>query len=411
MGAGVIRLVDSAAAGRSQAFLIRPAPSPLTQARNTVRETNRFSFILLFVALALGGTIELFGPSWAQKVFETVQLNTLLASTAVFAALIASILLHEGGHLLAAILVGFEVLGICVGPVRATRSHGTWKLAFSGKFLTASVSAVPRSTSQWRERALAVVAGGPLMTLVTGLVAGLLLFHTACGAWIQTFLAAIVEFSSFLFVLGLIPNARSAKVRNDARLFCIFWKNGVEAQEVFLYHLMTMQEIAGLRPRSYSAGLIHAMASIQGRRESMLVFAHTISQWALDRGDFETAKAWDERALELSTSATETAREATLARSAYLDVLLREDLAAARRKLAGVDVEALAPAWFHHRTNAVRLFIEGDTPETLAEISRARYSFPKHVPYFGFEEMLLKALHRKALQPKDLANSRTSHAA
>jgi tetratricopeptide (TPR) repeat protein len=300
-----------------------------------------------------------------------------------------------------------------LGPVRATRSYGLWKIAFSGKVFTGSVSAVPRDTTRWRERALAVVAGGPSMTLVTGLIAGLVLSRCPCGAWTKMFLASIVEFSCFLFVLGLIPNARSAKIRNDARLFWTFWEDGVDAHEVFLYHLITMQEISGLRPRDYSAGLIHAMACTNGRREVMLVFAHKIAEWALDRGDFETAKAWDERALELSAGTTETAQDATLARSACLDVLLRDDFAAARTKLAGVDLEALAPDWLRHRTNAVHLFAKGEKPEALAEISRARHSFPKHLPYFEFEQILLSILHRKALgvEPKDLATSRTSPAA
>jgi hypothetical protein len=412
MGASFAQIGNPAFPDRIETFRIRPALSPLAAPRNTAREKNRFSFILLLVALAFGAAIELFGPTWAQAILQIVQVNNAVGIAALFAALVVSIVLHEGGHLFAAILMDFEVLGICLGPIRATRSHGQWKIAYSGKLFTGSISAVPRNTNGWRERGIAVVAGGPLMTLVTGLVAGVVLFHSPWGGWTKTFLAALVEFSGFLFVLGLIPNARTAKVRNDARLFWIFWKDGQEAQEVFLYHLMTMQEIAALRPRDYSAGLIHAMACIQGRRESMLVFAHTIALWALDRGDIETAKAWDERALELSTAATEVAQQATLARSACVDVLFRDDFASARRKLARIEIEALAPAWFRHRTKAIYSLIESDIPEALAEISRARYSFPKHLPYYEFEEMLLSQLHRKALavEPKDLATCRTSHA-
>jgi Zn-dependent protease len=413
MGATLANAVDAAFTQRIDTFRPRPEPSPLTPARATTRRSNRFSFSLLLIAVALGAAIELFGPTWAQAVFQTVQLNNAGGISALFAALALSVVLHEGGHLLAAILMDFEVLAICLGPVRATRSYGKWNIAASGKLFTGSISAVPRSTNRWRERALTVVAAGPLMTLVTGLVAGAVLFYTSSGAWTKTFLGTLVELSCFLFVLGLIPNGRTAKVRNDARLFWIFWKDGWDAQEVFLYHLITLREIAGVRPREYPMGLIHAMACAQGRPDSMLVYALTITSWALDCGDIETAKAWDQRALELSTASNKMVQEATLARSACLDVLFRDDLDAAKRKLSGVDLEALAPACFRHRTKAIHALLESNIAEALEEISRARHSFPKRLPCFEFERMLLTRLHRKALalEPQDIATCHTNRAA
>jgi hypothetical protein len=413
MGATFAQPVDAAFARGIGTVRICPKPSPLVASRNAVNKTNRFSFVLLVLAVALGAAVELFGPTWAQAIFQSVQLNNPAGIGALFAALVTSIVLHEGGHLLAAVLMDFEILGICLGPVRATRSHGKWKITGSGKLLTGSISAVPRNTNRWRERALAVVAGGPLMTLVTGLVAAGVLFHSPTQGWTTIFLGTLVELSCFLFVLGLIPNGSTAKVRNDARLFLTFWKDGREAREVFLYHLLAQQEIAGVRPRDYPAGLIHAMSSTQGRPDSMLLYAHTIALWALDRGDIESAKAWDERALELSTAGNPVAHQATLARSACLDVLFRDDIEAARRKLADVELEELAPAWLRHRTKAVHSLIERNIPEALAEIARARHSFLKNLPYCEFERMLLTRLHRKALafEPEDLASRRTSHAA
>lgn len=389
----------------SEPGVINP-PLPRLPARVATADRNdRFSFGLLLVALALGAAVEALGPTWARTVFQSVKLGSLAGISALLAALAISIVLHEGGHLTAAILANFEVLGICLGPLRATRSHYNWKLQFSGKLLAGSISAVPRDTDGWRERVLVVVAGGPTATFMTALITGLIFFHCPVEGWIKGFLGASAELNCFLFVLGLVPNGRAAKVRNDARLFSIFWNDTVEAQEVVLYHLVTRLETAGVKPCDYPLGLIHAMATMQGRPESMLVYAHMIVLWAVDLGDGATARAWDGRALELCLDCSVGVQQATLARSACLDVLLQNDLASAKKKLAQVEIDVLNPAWFQHRTKAVHWLIEENIPEALAEISRAQYAFPKRLPYYEFERMLLRQLHRKALavRPRDLS--------
>lgn len=392
---------------------VNPALPRLPARVDTAREARRFSWSLLLVALTLGAAVEVFGPRWLQAIFQVLTLDNLGGVSALVTAVAVSIVLHEGGHLGAAILMDFEVLGICLGPVRTTRSHGKWTFEASGKLFTGSISAVPRNIRRWRERVLVVVAGGPLATLASGLLAGMILFHCPSEGWPKTFLAAVTELSGFLFVLGLVPNGRTAKVRNDARLFAMFWNETPDAQEILLYHLLTQLELAGVRPRDYPTGLIHAMAAIEGRPESMLVYAHTIALWALDRGDIASAKAWDERALELSESYNTAGQQAILARSACFDVLFREDLSAARKKLAAIEIDALAPAWLRHRTEAVHWLLEENIGEALAEIARAQYAFPKQLPYYEFERMLLTGLHRKALavRPKELSTFRTSCAA
>lgn len=397
MQAGFARAIDPGFARPAKAPRVCPVPAPLPARADTAGETSRFSLCLLLVALALGGCIEKFGPAWARTIFQTVRLDDAASLSTLLVALAVSIVLHEAGHLLTAIVMNFEVLGICLGPVRGTCCHGKWRFELSGKLFRGSVSAVPRDSKRWRERVLVVVAGGPAATLLSGLVAGMLLFNVAGAGWTRAFLGALTELSCFLFLLGFVPNGRGAKVRNDARLFSIFWNDASEAQEVFLHHLIARLEIDGIRPRDYPAGLIHAMARMPARPEAMLVYAHTITAWAVDRSDLITAKAWDERALELSERCNLGTQQATRARSACLDLLLGDDLASAKQKLSEVEFEALAPVWLEHQAKAVHSILERNVPEALAQIARAGYALPSELPYYRFERELLGRLHRKAL--------------
>lgn len=360
---------------------------------------------LLLVAVATGIAVKALLPSWAHIFLQGVTLGSISGLTALLAALAASIILHESGHLAAAWLMNFEILGGSLGPVRASRLHGKWAAQFSGKVFSGSVSAIPRSNESWRARMLVVVAGGPAATFLVGILSASLLLLNQRAGWFNSFFAALTEFSFLLFVLGLIPNGEKAQVGNDARLFSSLRRNTPEAQEILLFHLVAQLSLAGMRPRDYPERLIGKLASARWRPDASALYAYTIALWAIDRGDLVTADAWDRRMVELSDSCDVRLRNLTLARSACFDLAFRDDIAAARNKFSDVGRGMLSPVWFMHRARAARWLAIGDVPETLAEVCRAQYAFPKWLPYFDFEKMLLSRIYQKALavRPKSLS--------
>lgn len=362
---------------------------------------------LLAAALALGLALRFFGPAWAQVFFRSSGAGAASGLVALLAALVAAIALHEAGHLAAALMLDFDVLGGSLGPLRLIGLHGRWTLQFSGSFFSGSVIAIPRrNDATWRIRMLAVVAAGPAATLLSGAAtAALFLCLGVPDSPPARFLRALAGVSFFIFVLGLLPNASASRTKNDARLFYSLFCNTAEAREILLYHLLTQLQIAGFRPRDYPRQFIFKLAQASGRPEMCLVCAQAIAAWALDCGDAATADAWDKRALDLSEFCDIKQQNSALATSACFDLILRRDLRAARGKLVDVQLNLLSPAWFRHRGKAAYWLASSNILESLAEISRARYAFPNRLPYYDFERMLLTRLHRIAIdtRPKELA--------
>jgi hypothetical protein len=132
-----------------------------------------------------------------------------------------------------------------------------------------------------------------------------------------------------------------------------------------------------------------------------LLCADTITQWAIDSGKIATADAWDHRAMDLRCLCSAPQQQTAIAKSACFDVLFRNDVQAAKRKFADLDVRTISPPWLRHRTNAAHRIAAGQISEALAEISRARRFFAKDVPYYEFEETLLKRLEEKALATRE----------
>ncbi|MBV9765237.1 MAG: M50 family metallopeptidase [Acidobacteriaceae bacterium] len=362
------------------------------------------SWHLLPAALAIGIAMNVLLPSWAGVLSSSVRLGNVWELSALIAALVCAIVLHEGGHLAAALLMEFEILGGSIGPFRVNRMHGEWIIQFSVRRLfSGSISAVPRTDECWRKRMLFVVAAGPAATFLTGLLAMLLLLLNPNEGWINSFFGALTQFSFFLFVLGLIPNSAEAQVRNDARLFISLCHNTPDAEEILLYHLVTQLSLTGFRPRDYPERLIRRIAIARSRPDASSVYAHTIVLWATDRGDLTTAVAWNCRMLELADCCEPRLRNLMRARSACFRLLLDDDISAVKSSFAEVNCEMLSPGWFMHKAKAARSLALGNTSEALAEVSRARFAFPKRLPYYEFERMLLSQIHRKALAARSAA--------
>jgi Peptidase family M50 len=386
---------------------IRPPLPPFPNVIGGSRARQNVPWNLLAASLAIGVALRLVGPAWVQTFFHSGALSAASDLIALLAALAIAVVLHEGGHLVAALMLDFDVLGGSLGPLRAIRLHGRWTLQFCGSFFSGSVIAIPRpNNATWRTRMLAVVAAGPAATLLSGTAAAAFVISLgASDLWPMRFLSTLAQLSFFIFVLGLFPNASASAARNDARLFCSLLHNTAEAREILLYHLLTQLQVAGVRPRDYPNQIIFKLAHAYGRPEMCLVYAQAIAICALDRGDPVTADAWDKRALDLSEFCNVKHQHSALATSACFDVILRSDLRAAGNKLADLQLELLSPRWFRHRVKAVYWLASGNIHESLAEISRARYAFPNRLPYYDFEQMLLGRLHRIAIEtrPRDPA--------
>jgi Zn-dependent protease len=353
---------------------------------------------LLAIALAVGVLLQSFGPRWVQTIFSTVKLDSIGGVAAVIASLLAATVIHELGHLLAALLLDFEILGASLGPFRLQRLHGKHAVNLSRKRLfSCSVSAVPRGTERWRAKMMVVVGAGPAATLLAGIFSVCAVAAGKPEGWLAIFWSSLAQFNFFLFFLGLIPNGNNAPVRNDATFFLALKRNAREAQEMQLYHQTAQLMVAGVRPRDYSESLLAQLASWRGRADTNVLIARTMVEWAVDSGDLALADSWDRQALTQSERCEARQRNSALASSACFDLLFRQDPAAARGKFSQVDFASLFPPSFSHRAKAASLLADGQPARVPAQIIRAQYALPLGINYYNFDRMLLEKLHLLAL--------------
>ncbi len=361
------------------------------------RAPQRAFWIKLFVsALLIGIALQVANPAWLKNILFVRHGNTLQTAFTFLIALAASVLLHELGHLIPSLCFGFKVSRIVLGPLCFFTANGKWKVRYSPKWFSASVSALPPDERAWRFRMLLVITGGPIASLCAFLYAihGL----SGCGpsAPQAEFLADLAQLNLFIFVLGLVPNSPHAPVRNDARLFLTFLQNGDHAEQIKLYHAVTRLQVAGARPSDYPRELIARLACAEGNYDLTLFNALTIYLWALDSGKISTADAWDRHALALLEIQPLRLSNTVLIESATFDILHRNLPVSAARKLRTIEIQSVSP-WLALRAGAALQVAESAYSDALTTLSSARMSLPAGLPYSQFERKLLDSLEHLAM--------------
>lgn len=357
-----------------------------------------FAALLLATALAFIWICRTYGPTSISQWFVSLSFEKPGDFALLLAAVFSALILHELGHLLAALGFEFHFLGASFGPLQIQTLHREWKFSFLPKrIFSGSISAIPSTMRRWRGAMLIVVAAGPVFTLISATMAASL------GPPDNIFQIAFVQVSVLLFALGLIPNRQEARTRNDARLFLdlLFRKPGAEEMELYISLTQLVQQ--GIRPRDYPDKLLARLAKWHGRPESEFVFSQALVRWAIDSEQISLADEWDLHAINLAAQCDRRIQNSAFASSACFDVVFRNDLESARIKFARVDDSSLFPKCFEHRSRAAHQIALGRLHRAPAEIIRAQYSLPRGIAAYSVERMLLDRLHMKVLLASDLS--------
>jgi hypothetical protein len=359
-----------------------------------------FQLLLLVGGIALGAFTQLSGPAWARSIFEQVRIDSPDGIGTLLLAVLASIFAHELGHLFAALYLNFEVLGGALGPLRVEWWHNRafFQIQAEGNWSRCSISAVPLEVHNcWRARMLLVVAAGPAVTLIFLAAAASMALHGRAGSpWEVAFWSSCAEVNFFLFILGLVPNGRTATVRNDAALFRALWRNNEDAVDMLRCHQAIELSLRGVRPDYYPEPLLLELASFQGQPYTNLMVARRMVEWAIASGNPELAGEWDQSALAVSALCGSRHANQALAESACFDVMFRDNMQSASHKFATLDFNSLFPPFLAERARAAHWVARDLSYRAPSHILRAQYHLPLGNSYYDYERILLDKLHVRA---------------
>jgi hypothetical protein len=272
-------------------------------------------------------------------------------------ALLAATLIHELGHLSAALAVGFRFRSFSVGPLIVRREAGVLRVQFALARLLAGgyVQAVPDSPAMLRRRTLIFTAGGPAATL------GSLAFLPLLPA------GPIATALRLVTLLGLVWTCWPRYIHGfvtDGLGILLLRRAGVESDRLMAILYIDALDAQGVEPRNWHADALERLR-LPGETPLLGPAATLLVAHAFDCGGAEKRALAVERALAFAPITVPLLRRAAFETAAWVQGFDRRDAATAAawlsdaRAVKGVieqkdwDADAMAAVAFAEGNYAV----------------------------------------------------------
>jgi hypothetical protein len=343
--------------------------------------------VLPTLAFFLGGA--LFGYLIARGGLQALpQLGFTTPQVALVVALIPllymlCVALHELGHVLGGRLADFRMLLYIVGPLRIDRTPHGLKAGFNRSILLAGglAAMVPIGLHDLRRRAIVMVAGGPLLSLMGG-AQFLALYQATSPALFAEGSAFIAKLTGLTFlVLGgaslliglitLVPSRSGGFYSDGARMLRLM-RTGDETEREVALLALTGLSMGGMRPREWDAQLVEKGAGIRDGGPFEVLGRQYAYAHALDSGDVEAARVHLEESLERMHQLPAGARASLFLAAATFFALHDGDAARARAYFERARTGVMPAPHQRHVAEAAICLAEGDPVGARAAAAEAQ---------------------------------------
>lgn len=286
-----------------------------------------------------------------------VQLNVAVLLTTLF---------HELGHLGAGWLSGKILRVFQVGPFRWAVRNGKWRFEFQLRnFYGGGVAMVAPDLRNMRRRAALLLIGGPVASLVVGLIFTVVTLTAAGHAWRPYWspLSTLATLSIAGFVVNLIPVKPESQYSDGAQLYQIV-TNGPWARVHLAFAMVTMSAVSPVRPRDFDVNLIEEAADFVPNGKRGLLLRLFACKHYMDRNRIPEALAHMTAAAGLYEECQFEKPQDVCAEFVFVNAFYKKDLAAAdmwwQRIEALRKIEADADYW---RAKTALLWLQGERQE------------------------------------------------
>ena len=311
--------------------------------------------------------------------------------------------LHELGHTAVGLALGMKLRVFMAGPFQWRILDGKWSFQFIPAAVLSPGGAtglVPASANFPRWRTVLMVAGGPFITLITGMAAVITAYTAPSDSAVQAggLLMLFGSFSLLLFVANLVPFRTPTSYSDGAQIYQLLSK-GPWGDFHRIFAMTGSTVVTPLRPRNYEIDLIRRTALVITQRQQGLILQLFAYSHYLDQGKLNEAGEALLKAESIYHQSAPNIPAELLTVFVFGNAFARRDAAATRewwtRMLAKKPTHFNVDYW---RANSALQWMEGnlnDADEALKKSEELAEKLPKAGAY-EFDRYC-NSLLRKAL--------------
>ena len=330
--------------------------------------------------MAATGTSSSDVPAW-------VKISTL---GLLIPAFLVAIGIHEGGHAVAGVNVGFDFKMYVVGPFMWEKDTTGWHFKWNKNVNTAGglVMCLPTDTVDLPRRFSIFAAGGPVASLLLAVLAyGIYAFgfkESTEVDFIKELVGSFFLFTAFLsmffFFITSIPMHVGGFYTDGARIIRLL-RGGDRAQfDSFILKIFT-QSSGGVRPKLLNVNEIEETLAIGQRiNEPFTVYLHSyLYQVALDKGDNEKAEKHLLDYIGEAESIPEGIRNSVWLEAAFFYAYSKKDLAEAEKFWQQFKPAAMISKAQISATEAAIEILRNNKDVALSKIEAAEKEIPNMI--------------------------------
>jgi hypothetical protein len=322
---------------------------------------------------------ELFPGSWTFGRVLSVGLFSVLIGFSVTA-------IHELGHLIVGVGVGFRCSSMFLGPLQFNDPFRVSLNPDVRSWWHGGVTLVPGDPDKFRSRAITMVFAGPGANLLTGCAVLLLPFPRGFFSWL--FIVASIVAGVAELVLPL----RGATFVFDGRRIWMLLRDRARGDRWLALMRLIADARAGVLPESTPAALLaRATAVRDDSADTVTAHAFAYSAAFHQHQDAEAAQRL-ETCLAHSGHAPPVVREALMSDAAVFQARRRRRADLADQWLAAMPART-QHRWFRSRAEAAVLEAKGDTAGALEKLTEVEAAI-RTLPESAQRETLLRLLER-----------------
>jgi peptidase M50-like protein len=196
--------------------------------------------------------------------FNILPALVLLALPSLIPMLMITVVVHEFGHLAAALLMGLRIQQIAIKPLQLVRVGQKFRLRFFFSRNDGQVTAYPLDANRVRQRMAVFIAGGPVANLLAALTCLVLAW---CLDWKSpplfpraplSFWLDFAGLTNLVYSLGNMVPGGTGKLPSDGSRLIAFWENPLLAERAVLLYAAQAEMLNGTSTK-WGASLVERM--------------------------------------------------------------------------------------------------------------------------------------------------------
>ena len=339
-----------------------------------------FIFLMLLgsglIGYLIGGYLK--GDTTVTTSYPTYYKLLLLPMVLVIILLVLAI--HEIGHVMAGITVGFEFRMITVGPFmlrnEATPS-GKKQLRFRWNTRLNAMGGLalclPKSDEKLRPNFIKFIAGGPLASLLLALLAGAIYWffyrHTP-AFFARSFWQFTALMSGIIFLTTIMPMRSGGFFSDGARMLNLL-RGGAKAEVDLAILTSTAAATSGVRPRDMNVAPLQKILD-KDYQHPFIPYLHLyMYAYLMDWGKSSEALVHLEKTVEEIDQIPAGYQATIWLEVAFYKAYYQQDLPEAEAAFQQAKISAVIPKHLIYKSEATIAWLKGDQKQALTKAQEA----------------------------------------